>query len=833
KHSNKTATGGNGISSMPRGPIRCEECGYNTSRYDHYLAHLKHHELAGGVKGTLHVLSCTLCPYSTVSRYHWKKHLRNHFPCKVYTCSECSYFSDRKNNYLQHMRTHTGERPYCCPHCSYRSSQKTHLTRHMRVHSGEKPFKCMQCSYVAANQHEVTRHFRQVHNGPKPFGCEHCNYRTADRSNYKKHVELHTRPRQFHCPVCHYAASKKCNLQYHIRSKHPDSNLVTMDVSHVRLRGSSRGRRGVGMSKTGIESKVTVASNTEDDVENDFKDSEKHNCDADHIAFVKKYNDDADDGMVVSKEKADADDGRAIDKDKSDVKDGAVLNEGKSDVEMGTPVDEGKSNVGMGILVGKGKRHVEKRTLVGKGKSDIGKGTTMGKGRSDVGKGTPVRKSKSGKGTPVGKVNDVTKDGDSKSSQNPDVSKSEFKECGGKLESLQGSAPRKPDTCKRHMRQKHVCAQRETSCVDGVASKREVLLEQTGKHVDQKLALCLRNNRSTGSPRKRSQQTIATEMQRSILPKRLKFSSPVTLIDLPPTEKPFVEWCKRAGLRNNLTEQQVSSRGQQECCNTGNDCLHFGNSLGATNNASTIGEGRKMKLVAERVTKDGLSRKEVELPNSSTEDSNPLDVECFASMSPEFACALRLRMVCRPRDETGIEGDSLAAAQTKDLDGPRVHGGEAVTPLIPNSEKVLSLRMTDGAIRPVFSERTSEDEGIDSDTESDSLANRCRRGLFTDSNQVIRETDQTARVNFHPGMFKQAICDGVASGGQVSCAGERKRSMCTETQHADLESLGLSDRRPKGEKAGCPSCVFCNMPFPSDKELGHHLRRHLFNVVVT
>lgn len=91
-----------------KGPIRCDRCGYNTNRYDHYLAHLKHHNKAGENE---RVYKCTICTYTTVSEYHWKKHLRNHFPRKVYTCSQCSYFSDRKNNYVQHIRTHTG---MCC-----------------------------------------------------------------------------------------------------------------------------------------------------------------------------------------------------------------------------------------------------------------------------------------------------------------------------------------------------------------------------------------------------------------------------------------------------------------------------------------------------------------------------------------------------------------------------------------------------------------------------------------------------------------------------------------------------------------------------------------------
>ncbi|XP_073093660.1 RE1-silencing transcription factor isoform X1 [Manis javanica] len=220
-----------------KGPIRCDRCGYNTNRYDHYTAHLKHHTRAGDNE---RVYKCIICTYTTVSEYHWRKHLRNHFPRKVYTCGKCNYFSDRKNNYVQHVRTHTGERPYKCELCPYSSSQKTHLTRHMRTHSGEKPFKCDQCSYVASNQHEVTRHARQVHNGPKPLTCPHCDYKTADRSNFKKHVELHVNPRQFNCPVCDYAASKKCNLQYHFKSKHPTCPNKTMDVSKVKLKKTKK-----------------------------------------------------------------------------------------------------------------------------------------------------------------------------------------------------------------------------------------------------------------------------------------------------------------------------------------------------------------------------------------------------------------------------------------------------------------------------------------------------------------------------------------------------------------------------------------------------------------
>ncbi|KAG5845504.1 hypothetical protein ANANG_G00139840 [Anguilla anguilla] len=247
-----------------KGVIRCERCGYNTNRYDHYMAHLKHHNKEGDSQ---RVYKCTICTYTTISQYHWKKHLRNHFPSKLYTCGQCCYFSDRKNNYVQHIRTHTGERPFRCSYCKYSSSQKTHLTRHMRTHSGERPFKCDSCSYLAANQHEVTRHARQVHNGPKPLSCPHCQYKTADRSNYKKHVELHVNPRQFLCPVCTYAASKKCNLQYHVKSRHPDCSEITLDVSKVKLRIKKPGSSAPTYYSVGKEARYVLTGIKEGRIE--------------------------------------------------------------------------------------------------------------------------------------------------------------------------------------------------------------------------------------------------------------------------------------------------------------------------------------------------------------------------------------------------------------------------------------------------------------------------------------------------------------------------------------------------------------------------------------
>lgn len=43
----QTEAGGEAAPGDTKGLIRCERCGYNTNRFDHYIAHLKHHSKQG------------------------------------------------------------------------------------------------------------------------------------------------------------------------------------------------------------------------------------------------------------------------------------------------------------------------------------------------------------------------------------------------------------------------------------------------------------------------------------------------------------------------------------------------------------------------------------------------------------------------------------------------------------------------------------------------------------------------------------------------------------------------------------------------------------------
>ena len=45
--SSEAAAAAAATSGDVKGLIRCERCGYNTNRYDHYIAHLKHHSKEG------------------------------------------------------------------------------------------------------------------------------------------------------------------------------------------------------------------------------------------------------------------------------------------------------------------------------------------------------------------------------------------------------------------------------------------------------------------------------------------------------------------------------------------------------------------------------------------------------------------------------------------------------------------------------------------------------------------------------------------------------------------------------------------------------------------
>ncbi|XP_037678644.1 RE1-silencing transcription factor-like [Choloepus didactylus] len=102
-----------------KGPIHCDRCGYNTYGYHPYIAHLKHHTRAWDNEL---VCKCIICMYTTVSEYHWRKHLRNHFPRKNTHVENTTIFQTEKNNYVQHVRIHTGKRIFVV--CKFNAIKK-------------------------------------------------------------------------------------------------------------------------------------------------------------------------------------------------------------------------------------------------------------------------------------------------------------------------------------------------------------------------------------------------------------------------------------------------------------------------------------------------------------------------------------------------------------------------------------------------------------------------------------------------------------------------------------------------------------------------------------
>ena len=89
-----------------------------------------------------------LCEHSMKnenSRKVKSKKVKNANRTKRFLCSLCVYSTHSKFEFNRHTRVHTGEKPFSCKECNKSFSTKARLVIHKRIHTGENPYACRLC----------------------------------------------------------------------------------------------------------------------------------------------------------------------------------------------------------------------------------------------------------------------------------------------------------------------------------------------------------------------------------------------------------------------------------------------------------------------------------------------------------------------------------------------------------------------------------------------------------------------------------------------------------------------------------------------------------------
>ena len=79
---------------------------------------------------------------------------------KSIKCNQCGYASSRPGHLSMHLKNHSGEKSNKCNQYDYCCSDPRYLRRHLKTHSAEKSHQCNQCDYASHYVAHLRRHVK-------------------------------------------------------------------------------------------------------------------------------------------------------------------------------------------------------------------------------------------------------------------------------------------------------------------------------------------------------------------------------------------------------------------------------------------------------------------------------------------------------------------------------------------------------------------------------------------------------------------------------------------------------------------------------------------------
>ena len=136
--------------------------------------------------------------------------------------------------------------PNKCPHCGRSFSRPFRVEKHIEaVHApGKQGYNCPKCTFVFTLPRELDYHLKSNHPDiavPKSLPnyelnkCPHCGRSFSWPVVLMRHIEaVHTSGKQgYKCPKCTFVFTRTQELDYHLKSNHPDTAPVHIQLPQL------------------------------------------------------------------------------------------------------------------------------------------------------------------------------------------------------------------------------------------------------------------------------------------------------------------------------------------------------------------------------------------------------------------------------------------------------------------------------------------------------------------------------------------------------------------------------------------------------------------------
>ena len=165
---------------------------------------------------------CDQCDYKPKQLNSLKLHKNAIHEGIRYQCKECDYKASSKQLLTIHTtgRHGVGIKQYCTL-CNFSTATKYRLRMHIEsVH--EKLYKqCTYCDYKSKYNWTLYEHIKSVHEGVT-YPCDQCKHVTKSKCDLKRHVKRrHSKiQNKYPCDQCDHQFKEQGSLKRHIKNKH-------------------------------------------------------------------------------------------------------------------------------------------------------------------------------------------------------------------------------------------------------------------------------------------------------------------------------------------------------------------------------------------------------------------------------------------------------------------------------------------------------------------------------------------------------------------------------------------------------------------------------------
>ncbi|KAK2152521.1 hypothetical protein LSH36_326g04078 [Paralvinella palmiformis] len=164
-------------------------------------------------KATMKKWCCEQCPYATMKRSQFEKHILLHGSKQKYPCEFCDYSVPGYHLLLQHKRLHL------MPNNNLLNVQSISNLQRLP----EIPADVATAAQIGRHDLQVHDHWDLYENSPdfvepkKLFRCDRCPYTNSRRDHLLSHLKFHMISSDLRCPYCDYSVSKVHLLNQHIK----------------------------------------------------------------------------------------------------------------------------------------------------------------------------------------------------------------------------------------------------------------------------------------------------------------------------------------------------------------------------------------------------------------------------------------------------------------------------------------------------------------------------------------------------------------------------------------------------------------------------------------